>query len=108
MEDTIRTMVDKKLEDVANRLQGDMRNQIYEEMWEHGNMVRDQMQQFMLMFSNQAHVRISPDFPPREHSDPILSSIGTSHKAVESSELGDDLVGMGEEAMEEARSYGEF
>ena len=52
MEDTIEIMVDKKLEDVANRSRGDMCNQIREEMWEHNNMVRDQMQQLMLMFLN--------------------------------------------------------
>ena len=42
MEDMIKIMVDKKMENVADRLRGDMCNQIREEMREHSNMVRDQ------------------------------------------------------------------
>ena len=55
-------------------------------------MVRDQMQQFMIMFANQTSARLSPDFPPRERLDPILPSIGTSHGGVEFVELGTDPI----------------
>ena len=43
MEDTIGAVVDKSLEVVADRLQGDMRNQICVEMQEQSNMVQEQM-----------------------------------------------------------------
>ena len=64
MEDVIGMVVDKKLQEASNRLRGDMRNQIREEMRVQSNMLRDQMQQFMLMFSSQAPMRMSLDFPP--------------------------------------------
>ena len=53
MEDMIGLAVEGKIEAVADRLQGDMRDHLREEMWEEGNMLRDQLQQFMLMFSSQ-------------------------------------------------------
>ena len=72
-----------KLEALANRLRGDMRLQIREELQEvrdQGNLLQDQQQQFMLMFVNQPQVRISPDFPPRERTEPILQGIGIPHR----------------------------
>ena len=34
--------------------------------------LRAQMQQFMAMFAHQNPVRLSPNFPPKEHTEPIL------------------------------------
>ena len=51
MEETIGTMVDKKLDNVVDRLRRDMRDQIQEEMRELSNMLHERIQQFMLMFS---------------------------------------------------------
>jgi len=42
-------------------------NQMREEM---GN----QLQQFMLMFTQQNHVRMSPDFPHKDRNDPVLQN----------------------------------
>lgn len=56
------------------------------------------MQQFMLMFANQPHVRISLDFPPREWTKPILQGIGMPHRhagiteSEEESMVGDEPV----------------
>ena len=69
-----------------------MREQIKEEIQEHSNMVRDQMQQFAMMLANQAPIRLSSNFPPRKRLDPILPSIGMSHGGVGSAELGMDPV----------------
>ena len=63
-------------------------------MWgirEQGNMLREQLQQFMIMFSDQHQVRISPDFPPKEHTEPILPGIGSSNRNVGLSEVEMDL-----------------
>ena len=48
----IESVVDRKLEVVAERLRGDMHNHIWEEMREQGSLLRDQLQQFMIMFSS--------------------------------------------------------
>ena len=56
MEERVGSTVDRKLEALADRLRGDMRLQIREEMqevWDQGNLLWDQLQQFMMMFANQ-------------------------------------------------------
>ena len=53
IEEMIGLAIDKKLEVVAERLREDMHNHIREEMREQGNMLHDQLQQFVLMFSSQ-------------------------------------------------------
>jgi len=45
------------------------------------------MHQFMLMLSRQTHVRISPEFPPREHLEPILNDQGGNSRSEGSAEL---------------------
>lgn len=55
-----------KLEVVAEKLRGDMCDQITEEMREEANLLCNQLQQLMLMFSNQHQVRISPNFSPKD------------------------------------------
>jgi len=82
IEEKVGVAVDRKLDALAERLRGDMRLQIREEMQEvreQGNMLHNQLQQFMLMFSGQTQARISPDFPPRERSAPILPGVGVSN-----------------------------
>ena len=54
------------------------------------------MQQFAMMFANWTPVRLSPDFPPCERSDPILPGISMSHGGIRSAELGMDSVATGE------------
>ena len=73
IKDSIEVVADRRMEEASDRLRGDMHNQIRDEMREQSNMLRDCMQQFMLMFWSQAQIRMSPDFPPRERSEPILS-----------------------------------
>ena len=52
------------------------------------------------MFSSQAQVRMSSDFPPRERMDPILTGVGNSHRVVGSSKLEIDSAAVGENGME--------
>ena len=94
MEDAIEMVVDKNLEEASNQLRGDMHNQIRDEMREQSNMLRDEMQQFMLMFLSQAQMRMSPDFPPRERLEPILPGVGTRQRMVGSSKVEIDPVAM--------------
>lgn len=80
-----------------------MREQIKEEMRDQGNMLHDQLQQFMLMFSGQHQVRISPNFPPKEQSEPILPRIGTSNRNAGSSKLEGDPTMVGENVLERSQ-----
>ena len=52
------------------------------------------------MFSNQAQVRMSPNFPPRERMDPILQGVSNSHRVVGSSEMEIDPTVVGENGIE--------
>ena len=58
-------VVDRKLEVVVAQIREDM-----------GIQIREQLQGFMVMFARQNQVHLSPSFPPRERSDPILSGQG--------------------------------
>ena len=56
MEDKIGLVVDRKLEGIAKKIKDDMWDQIWEEMRgmrEQGNVLCDQLHQFMIMFSDQ-------------------------------------------------------
>jgi len=56
--------LEHRLEGSLNQMRDDI-NQMREEM---GN----QLQQFMLIFTQQNQVRMAPDFPPRTRIEPIL------------------------------------
>ena len=54
----------------------------------------------MLMFSSQAQVKMSLDFPPRERLDSILLGINFSQRVVGLSEVDSDSTAMGDNGVE--------
>ena len=68
-------------------------------------MLHDQMQQFMLMFSSQAQRRMSPDFPSRERSEPILPGASTGQRMVGSSKVEIDPVAMGNNRVDRKQEF---
>ena len=77
-----------------------MHDLIREEMREQGNLLSDQLQLFVLIFSSQHQVRISPDFPPKDRLEPILPGIGTSNRNAGSMEFEVDPATVGENVLE--------
>ena len=54
----------------------------------------------MVMFAGQNSIRLSPNFPPRERSKPILSGFRETHHVAGTSELGEELTVNGEDMFE--------
>ena len=80
--------IDRKLDQALSHMREDMRSQIRE--------VREQIQSFMHMFARQNQVRLSPDFPSKERSEPMLSGRGLGPRVVETVELEAETVAAGE------------
>jgi len=57
---TMDRKVDASLGNLERRLDG-IRDEV-------GNQIREQLQSFMVMFTCQNQVSLSPDFPPRERT----------------------------------------
>lgn len=77
---------------IDRKLDGSV-NQIREEL---GAQIQEQLQGFMVMFTQQRSINLSPDFPPREGADFILLAHGMSQRRPRTSEVGDELGETGE------------
>lgn len=71
--------LDSSMEGLERRLDGAL-SQIREE-------IGAQLQQFMVMFTRQNSVGISPNFPPRERTDPILPGNRINNRMTKTSKL---------------------
>ena len=70
----------EKKYNVINQMQvevGNMREEV-------GSQIREQMKSFTVMFARQNQVKVSPDFPPRERTDPIFPELGPTPRAADS------------------------
>ena len=88
--------MDNSMEGLERRLDGaisHIRDEVRSQIW-------DQLQSFMVMFTRQNQVRISPNFSPRERTEPILIGHGVSNTNVDPSEIEADSVETQENVVE--------
>ena len=89
-------VVDRKLDSSLGSLEKRL-DGIREEV---GAQIREQLQGFMVMFTCQHQVSLSPDFPVRERTEPVLNGLGVQNADVGPSEVEVIPGGGGDQEME--------